>query len=223
VPRSVSSIDARTALIVIAGFVVAIAVHEFSHALAAWGLGDDTAQRAGRLTLNPLRHLDPFGSLLLLVTLFSGVPGIGWGKPVPVNPRALRFGRAGMAVVSAAGPLSNLALALLMGVLVRIVVQGDLTLPRWGVDLVLALILLNVGLCVFNLLPVPPLDGFGVAVGVLPWSLAGPLARLAQYGPAILLLLVFSGSLIRIDLLGMLLGPPRSALLALVQRVAGIA
>jgi Zn-dependent protease len=220
-------IDARTALIVIAGFVVAIAVHEFSHAFAAWSLGDSTAQRAGRLTLNPLRHLDPFGTLLLLLTLFSGVPGIGWGKPVPVDPRALRFGRAGMAVVSAAGPLSNLAIALLMGVLVRIVVQGDLTLPRWGVDFVLAsiswLILLNVGLCVFNLLPVPPLDGFGVAVGVLPWSLAGPLARLARYGPAILLLLVFSGSLIRVDLLGMLLGPPRAALLALVQRVAGIA
>jgi Zn-dependent protease len=215
-------IDAPTVLIIILGFVVAIAVHEFSHALAAWSLGDHTAAREGRLTLNPLRHLDHFGSLLLLLTLFSGAPGIGWGKPVPVNPRALRFGRLGMALVSIAGPASNLAIALLAGLSFRLILDANIDVPEWGIDFLQALILLNIGLCVFNLLPVPPLDGFGVAVGILPAPLAIPLARLAQYGPAILLILVFSGSIIRIDLLGIILGPPRAALLALVQRVAGV-
>ncbi len=216
-------IDPATALILIVGFIVAISVHEFSHALAAWSLGDRTARSAGRLTLNPLRHLDPFGSLMLLLTMFAGVPGIGWGKPVPVNPRALRFGRLGMAIVSAAGPLANLAIAFLVALAVRAAdMRGD-AVPAWSGQLLVALVALNVSLCVFNLLPLAPLDGFGVAVGVLPLAIARPLARLQQYGPGLLLLLVFSGSLIRIDLLGLLLGPPRRALLALVARAAGAA
>ncbi len=205
----------------IAGFIVAISIHEFSHALAARSLGDPTAQQAGRLTLNPLRHLDPFGSLLLLLALFSGAPGIGWGRPVPVDPRNLRYGRVGMALVAAAGPFSNIVLALLAAIAIRLLTGNSAALPALGMDFIVTLILLNVGLCVFNLLPVAPLDGFGVAVGLLPWRLAQPFSRLGQYGPGILLILLFSQSIIRIDLLGLLLGPPRRALLALVLRLAG--
>lgn len=217
----IGNIDARTALVLIVGFIVAITIHEFSHALAARSLGDLTAQQAGRLTLNPLRHLDPFGSLLLLLALFSGAPGIGWGRPVPVDPRNLRYGRAGMALVSAAGPLSNVALAITAAIVIRLLQQSAVDVPPLGLDLISTLILLNVGLCVFNLLPVAPLDGFGVLVGVLPWRLAAPLARLGQYGPGILLILLFSQSIIRIDLLGLILGPPRRALLAFIVRLAG--
>lgn len=173
------------------------------------------------MTLNPLRHLDPFGSLLLLLALFSGAPGIGWGRPVPVDPRNLRFGRAGMALVSAAGPLSNVVLAIVAAIVIRLVQERAVDVPPLGLDVISTLILLNVGLCVFNLLPVAPLDGFGVLVGVLPWRLAAPLARLGQYGPGILLILLFSQSIIRIDLLGLILGPPRRALLALMVRLAG--
>jgi Zn-dependent protease len=198
---------------------VAIAVHEFCHALAAWSLGDHTAAREGRLTLNPLRHLDPFGSLLLLLTLFGGV-GLGWGKPVPVNPRALRFGRLGMALVSAAGPASNLAIAILAALTFRFFGAAVVAAPEWALDFLQALIVVNVGLCAFNLLPVPPLDGFGVALGILPAPLAVPLSRLAQYGPAMLMILVFSGSIFRIDLLDIVLGPPRALLFALVERAA---
>jgi Zn-dependent protease len=219
--QAILNIDPATVLVLIAGFIVAITIHEFSHAWAAWSLGDTTAQREGRLTLNPLRHLDPFGSLLLLLTIATGAPGIGWGRPVPVDPRRLRHGRTGMAVVSAAGPLSNVALALLAALAFR-------WLPELGVDVVplardflVSLILLNVGLCVFNLLPLAPLDGFSVAVGLLPAPIAYPLARLAPYGPGILLILLFSSSLIRIDLLGLILGPPRQALMALILRAAG--
>jgi Zn-dependent protease len=195
---------------------VAISVHEFSHALAAWSLGDPTAQRAGRLTLNPLRHLDPFGSILLLLA------GFGWGKPVPVDPRALRLGRLGMAIVSAAGPLSNLVVALLTALSIRTLLELEVGVSRLVIQFLFLLIALNVGLCVFNLLPIAPLDGFGVAVGMLPWSIAGPLARLAQYGPGILLLLVFSQTLIRIDLLGLILGPFNRALLRPLLAIAGI-
>ncbi len=195
---------------------MAISVHEFSHALAAWSLGDPTAQRAGRLTLNPLRHLDPFGSILLLLA------GFGWGKPVPVDPRALRLGRLGMAIVSAAGPLSNLVVALLTALSIRTLLELEVGVSRLVIQFLFLLIALNVGLCVFNLLPIAPLDGFGVAVGMLPWSIAGPLARLAQYGPGILLLLVFSQTLIRIDLLGLILGPFNRALLRPLLAIAGI-
>ena len=200
---------------------MAITIHEFCHAFAAWSLGDPTAQQAGRLTLNPIKHLDPFGSLLLLLTILARAPGIGWGKPVPVNVRALRYGRLGMAIVSAAGPLSNLALALLAALTVRALDAADQPVPPWVVEFIRILIVLNVGLCVFNLLPIAPLDGFGVAIGVLPWSIAGPIARLGRYGPGILMLLVFSGSLIHINLLNVILDPPRSALLRLVARAAG--
>jgi Zn-dependent protease len=219
-PRE-APIDPQTALVLIVGFVVAISIHEFSHALAARLLGDHTAERAGRLTLNPLRHLDPFGSLLLLLTMFSGAPGIGWGRPVPVDGRALRWGRAGMAIVSGAGPFSNFLLALATAIGFGIALRAGADLPDLAVEIVQTLIILNIGLCVFNLLPVAPLDGFGVAVGVLPAPLAMPLARLGQYGPGILLILIFSGSILRFNLLGFLLDPPRRALLRVVVSAAG--
>jgi Zn-dependent protease len=193
---------------------VAISVHEFFHAFTAWRLGDPTAKNAGRLTLNPLRHLDPFGSLLLLVA------GFGWGRPVPVNPRALRYGRFGMAMVSAAGPLSNLGVAFLTALTIRGIDASAADVPATLGRFLVLLLLLNVALCAFNLLPIAPLDGFGVAVGVLPWSIAGPIARLARYGPAILMLLVFSGYIIRIDLLHIVLDPLTRLLLAPLLSIA---
>ena len=153
--------------------------------------------------------------------MFGGAPGIGWGKPVPVDGRALRYGRQGMALVSAAGPLSNLLLALLAALAIRYVGLGRLAGVPGAGDFLSALIAVNVALCVFNLLPIPPLDGFGVAMGVLPWPLAAPLARLAPYGPLILMLLVFLPFMISIDLLGIILRPPRRLLYELIAWVAG--
>ena len=195
--------DPRSTIVLLVGFVIAIAVHEFSHAAAARALGDTTAQRAGRLTLNPIVHLDPFGTLLLILTTVTGAAGIGWGKPVPVDGRALKYGRAGMALVSAAGPLSNLVLATLVLIVVTRVDLPSQISPR---D-VQGFIFLNIGLCAFNLLPIAPLDGFGVAIGVLPRPAAMALARVGQYGPAILMILVFSASIIRIPLLSLILEP----------------
>lgn len=151
------------------------------------------------------------------------VAGFGWGKPVPVNPRNLRYGRFGMALVSAAGPLSNLGVAFLTALAIRGLVASDVAVPSYVDRFLVLLMLLNVSLCVFNLLPVAPLDGFGVAVGVLPWSIAGPMARLGQYGPGILMLLLFSAYVVHVDLLQLILGPPTRALLIPLIRIAGVA
>jgi Zn-dependent protease len=194
--------------------LLGIAFHEFSHALAATALGDPTAQRLGRLTLNPIAHLDPAGTLLLFLA------GFGWGKPVPVNPYALRNGpRAGMAMVAAAGPLSNFLMAALLAIPIRLgwapwhnPFEVILSTSAWGMDDYLGLflgsgILLNVILGVFNLIPLAPLDGFKVALGILPVELARPIAQLERYGMAILLLLFFLPYLTGINILGEVMVP----------------
>ena len=190
-------------LLVIVGLslLIAITVHEFSHAMMANRLGDPTAKRLGRLTLNPIKHLDPLGTLMLFLV------GFGWGKPVPINPNYFRMNpRRGMAISALAGPLSNFALAALLGVLVRVGVVDWHSPWSWpfypfaswdaswvAADIIGYVILLNLILGVFNLIPIPPLDGFNIAVGILPRRQAEAVARLQQYGPLLLLLLVFLG------------------------------
>ena len=204
---------------VTSALLLGIAFHEFCHAFTASALGDQTARRLGRVSLNPLVHLDPFGTLLLFVA------GFGWGKPVPVNSYALRNGpRTGMAIVAAAGPLSNLAVAAVMAVPIRLgwvpwhnpfVIIGS-TAGWNGADYIglflSAGVLLNSILAVFNLLPVAPLDGFKVWVGLLPIELARPIARLERYGILILMLLFFLGPAIGIDIFGRIVRPAVEAI-----------
>jgi Zn-dependent protease len=169
--------------------LVGLTVHEASHALAADRLGDPTARRLGRVTLNPLAHLDPTGTLLIVFSSLAGV-GFGWGKPCPVNPANLRVGpKTGMALVAAAGPVSNLITAALIAALIQ--VQDGF--PTQAVTLLSYVVIVNVTLAFFNLIPIPPLDGFSVLMGFLPDRLAYSLAPIQQYGPALLLLLVFFG------------------------------
>src|SRR5438874_5166351 len=135
------------------GFVLGTTFHEFMHAYSALLLGDTTAQRQGRVTLNPAAHFDPFG-FLMGVLLALGVGLLAWGRPVPVNPTALRFGRRGMAIVAVAGPLSNLVFS---GVLVAILKLGG-SLPIDAQQIIVNMILINLLLFSFNLIPIPPLD-----------------------------------------------------------------
>jgi Zn-dependent protease len=202
--------------ITVVAFLIAIDVHEFSHALVAHAEGDVTAKQLGRLSLNPIRHLDPMGTVLLFIMLVAGF-GIGWGKPVPVNPANLRNGRRSMAMVSAAGVAANLITAALGGALIRSGALRDFAL---GESFVEALILISVGLAVFNLLPVFPLDGFNVAVNVLPEALGAKLAKYGHWGPGILMLLIFLPQFIpgmrSFNILAAILGPPRDLLLRAV-------
>ena len=152
-----------------------------------------------------------------MLAAFSGAPGFGWGKPVPVDPRRLRWGRMGMAIVSIAGPASNVVLAVLAAIVWRLGAEGAFTLPDLGQQFLEGLILLNVGLAVFNVLPVAPLDGFGVASAFLPRAVAVWLAR---YGPVVLLILIGAPFIIGRDILGLVLNPMRQALLAFVLQAA---
>ncbi len=190
--------------------VVAITVHEFSHALSAFRLGDNTAKNLGRLTLNPMAHLDPFGTIMIVVG------GFGWGRPTPVSSWNLRIGeKAGMAVVSIAGPISNLLVAFLVALPIRL----DLFDWQQSVvtrELMSALFKWNIILAAFNLLPIAPLDGFKIVLGLLPRDAALSFAKTERYGPMVLMLLIISGLAFGIPVLGYIMNPIISALRLLV-------
>lgn len=168
------------AVAIVTGFIVGITLHEAAHAYSAYRLGDDTAYRQGRVTLNPLSHLDVLGSLMLLMA------GFGWGKPTPIMPAKLRGGAFGPVIVALAGPISNLLILIICAVLIRVPTfqTGYLALIVIGVAFVNAL------LFVFNLIPIPPLDGSKIIFPFLPRSLGGFVNFMNQYGPMILLGLV---------------------------------
>ena len=183
--------------------LIAITFHEAAHGYVARFFGDDTASRLGRVSLNPFRHIDPFGTILLPgLLLFARSPFLfGYAKPVPVNFRALRNPRIGMVLVAAAGPAMNIGLAIVAALSLHLVVYLPVTVAQWvALNLKNALII-NVILAVFNLFPLPPLDGGRIAVGLLPNILAKQLARLEPYGMIILI-----GLLILLPLLGSQLG-----------------
>ena len=199
-----------------AALLLGIAFHEFCHAFTSSQLGDQTARNQGRVTLNPLAHLDPFGTFLLFFA------GFGWGKPVPVNVYALRNGpRTGMAIVAASGPVSNLFVATVLAAPLRLGITPwhnpfdaftILGTAGWGAADYIGLflsagVLLNCILGVFNLLPLAPLDGFKIWVGLLPIALARPIARLEQYGMLILMGLFFLGPFVGINFFGRVVLP----------------
>ena len=200
-----------TLLVLIGSLVAAVTFHEFSHAIAASRLGDDTARRLGRVSLNPIRHLDPMGSMMILVA------GFGWGKPVPVNSTYLRPNpRSGAAIVAAAGPVSNILLAAVLtlplnvGLLNPEVVEFTFfdgvadDLPGYIVS---SLVFWNILLAVFNLLPIAPLDGFSVAVGLLPRDASAALLRMERIGPLILFGIIAVGLFTNLNILWALIGP----------------
>jgi len=186
--------------------VIALTLHEYAHARAAAFFGDDTPRLAGRLTLNPLRHLDPLGSLMLVVA------GYGWAKPVPINPAVLRQrSRAAVMLVSLAGPFSNLLLAGL-GSLAYLLLRASMGTFSAGLSLpgqfLISFVVLNVTLCIFNLLPVAPLDGEKVLEYLLPEPARRVLYAVRPYGMFILLALVFVLPMLGVDAFGALVRAP---------------
>jgi Zn-dependent protease len=209
--------------------VLAVTLHEAAHGFAAYLLGDSTAWRLGRVSLNPLKHIDPFGTLLMpAMLLFLRAPFLfGYAKPVPVNFRALRRPRRDMVLVAAAGPATNLVLATLAALLFHVVAFFPSEAALWLAQNLRNALIINVVLAVFNMLPLPPLDGGRVLVGLLPNFLAVPLARLEPYGVMILLALMLLPPLLAaqtggdFNILSRLISGPTEAILTAILRLTG--
>jgi Zn-dependent protease len=191
----VGDVDWVEVAILVGVLVPSVILHEVSHGLVAYIFGDDTAKRAGRLTLNPVAHVDPFGTLILpLLLSLSGIGAFGYAKPVPVNPAKLRQPREQSLYVSLVGPVVNIGLAILAALLLRMSVT-TLTSARLEDDLVLRVLfsfgLVNVILAVFNLLPIPPLDGSALVDRWLPARFWPTWSKVRQWGFGLVLLVVF--------------------------------
>ena len=194
-------LDINVAQIFISFIVLlfSLTVHEMAHAWTADRLGDPTARLLGRVSLNPLVHADPVGTVLFpLIAMITGAPLIGWAKPVPVNVRQLRHHRRDYVLVAAAGPASNLLMAVTAGCLLAVLPISPQTLDEANVSAPLATFLsqamrLNVLLAVFNMIPIPPLDGGNVLAGLLPNHLAGIFNQIRPYGFILLYALILTG------------------------------
>jgi Zn-dependent protease len=198
--------------------VIAITFHEAAHGFVAHHFGDNTAWERGRVTFNPLKHIDPFGTLLLpALLLFAHSPFLfGYAKPVPVNFRALRSPRIDMVWVALAGPATNIILALVAATAFHALPYVPAGAAQWIADNLKNALVINVVLAIFNMLPIPPLDGGRVAVGLLPNVLAVPLARLEPYG-----MLILIGILILLPLVGSQLGLNLDVISVILRTLTG--
>ena len=189
--------------LVAAGIILLIGfpIHEFSHAFAADRLGDRTARYQGRLSLDPRRHFDPLGGFMLIITSIAFLMPLGWAKPTPVNPRNLAHGHRGMAIVALAGPASNLVMAAVAALSVRLIdaspvaqaAMADGGIARAVFGVVIYIVFINLILFIFNLLPIPPLDGWSVLKGLVSPRTAWQLGQVEQYGVFLLIALLFFG------------------------------
>jgi Zn-dependent protease len=196
-----------------------LSIHEYAHARVAKAQGDYTAEQMGRITLNPLYHIDPLGTIILplMLLLFSGGRiGFGWAKPVPINPFNFRSPRQGLFLVSLAGPVSNITLALACGLALRVIGVAGVTGIALSLQVILVSVtIINLYLAFFNLIPIPPLDGSGVLSSVLPAEYARKYDRLGRYGTLLILGLLVIGGVGGTSIIHVLAGAPAQALFSL--------
>jgi Zn-dependent protease len=208
------ALDTVSFVATLISLLLAITFHECAHAWTANQLGDPTGRSLGRVSLNPLVHLDPLGTIMMVVTALTGM-GIGWGKPVPVSPYRLKYGpHLGNGLVALAGPAANLLVATLVGLLLRFLPMAPAGLA-WLYAFLSTFVWINILIALFNLLPVPPLDGYSVLIGLVSLIRAGwatsvirALSSLERYGSLILIGLLILPQLVGRSLLGGIIGPP---------------
>lgn len=209
----------ETIAVAIIPLVYAVVLHEIAHGWVAWRLGDDTAYRMGRLTLNPIKHIDPIGTIVVpLVLLFVAGFAFGWAKPVPVNFARLHHPRRDMALVAVAGPAANLVMAIFWLTIIKLatLLPGSVS----GLAYILFYmavfgVMVNMVLMVFNLIPLPPADGGRIATGLLPPAAAQVLAKVEPYGLIILVVLLATG------VIGRIIHPVIQSVLGVIQRIVG--
>jgi len=194
--------DLRSIILLIPPILAALTIHEFAHGYIAWRLGDPTARMQGRLTLNPMAHLDPIGTLLLFLFYF------GWAKPVPVNPTYFRHPRTDMIWVAIAGPASNIMLAFVLGLFIQPLIQYNLIEPFGAFYQMITIgVFINLMLAFFNLLPIPPLDGSKVVGGLLPVEYLDAWERFERVGPWVLLGVILLGRFMPFSIFGSTIYP----------------
>ena len=196
----------QTLLLIAPPILLALTFHEYAHAYMAYRYGDDTARQSGRLTLNPLRHLDPLGTIMIFIVHF------GWAKPVPVNPNRLRNPKKDMLWISAAGPMANMVLALASGLLIRVLLTIGVTPDRnTAIGLLFFMVIMslqiNLALAIFNILPIAPLDGSKILSALLPVRYEKLIYSLERYGPFILIGLIIFSQATGVSVLGGLIWP----------------
>lgn len=219
-----------TASVWVIPIILAITLHEAAHGYVALKLGDDTAQRLGRVSFNPIKHVDPMGTILIpAMLLMAQAPFLfGYAKPVPVNFGALNNPRRDMVWVALAGPATNIVLAVVSALLLHVAVMLPQTFAMWSVVNLKNAILINLVLAVFNMLPLPPLDGGRVAVGLLPDRLAWPLARLERWGLWIIIgalfILPYLGNRLgtELNIFSWLIGEPVRFLFGIIAAITGL-
>jgi Zn-dependent protease len=199
-------VNIQTLLLLTPPILLALTFHEYAHAFVANRYGDDTAKQSGRLTLNPLRHLDPLGTIMIFLVHF------GWARPVPVNPHRLKNPKKDMPWISAAGPLANMVLALVSGILLRLIFATGGKPDQYSITGLLTFMLImslqiNLALAIFNVLPIAPLDGSKILFGLLPSRHEGKIYFLERYGPFILIGLIVFGQFTGVSVLGSLIWP----------------
>jgi Zn-dependent protease len=209
------TIDFAQIAVQFAVIILSLSVHEAAHAWSAEKLGDPTARMLGRVTLNPAAHVDPIGTILFpLIAMFTGAPLLGWAKPVPVNSQRLGHNwKEKFMAIAAAGPASNLVLATIGAVVLRVVLDSGQLPGGLVVGSLATFVQTNVLLAVFNMVPLPPLDGGNVLAGLLRGSVAQLFENIRPYGFLILYGLMFSG------ILSMLVGPPMNAIMGVLARI----
>jgi len=196
----------QTLFLIAPPILLALTFHEYAHAYVADRFGDDTARQSGRLSLNPLRHLDPLGTIMIFLVHF------GWARPVPVNPHQLKNPKKDMLWIGAAGPLANMILALISGLVLRVVYASAVAPERGSVTALLIFMVvmnlqINLALAVFNILPIAPLDGSKILAGLLPNRYANMMSFLERYGPFILIALIIFGRATGVSIIGAVIWP----------------